>query len=640
MLMAIFPILATLALACSATAAPKAEVLWTRTIADEGGRYAGWPTLTRLRNGELRVVYSGGREAHICPWGKVRMIRSVDGGETWSKPETIYDCAIDDRDAALLELKDGTLLVFWFTDVDFGDPKYVPGERYQKYWNTLDKTAVRQMLGSFCIRSTDGGKTWSNPVRLPAMTPHGPTLLRDGRILMVGMQSRYTRGHLTNDPEEKSEPSHKKIVVCESKDGGLTWQTVTHISPDDWNRWTIAEPTVHEAKDGTLCAYFRYHKGLAHLLLSESKDGGRTWSQLKETNVDGYPPHILRLRDGRTLLTYARRKKGSMGVFAAIGMDDGRTWDVANELVLLRDDNPDLGYATTAELDDGTLLTVFYRHPGPRTPAVIQAVKWRLGAKLDLVSEVAVPSAAMKKDVPTTVMFPSGYADSTPRRYPVVYLLHGAGNDQRTYACEPIISLADRIGAIVVSPYGGTSWWIDSPRMPWMRYETFVAEELVPYVDGHYRTVADRSGRAIAGHSMGGHGACFIGFGHTDIFGAVGNVMGGVDLCPFATRKDLMKLLGEKNEYPDDWNRFSAMTRAAGLRNGEVQFTTIVGTGDFFLDVNRALHGLLSSNGVAHVYQEIRGIDEEHSSHTRTFAYEAMNTVFARFGEYFRQTKE
>ena len=254
--------------------------------------------------------------------------------------------------------------------------------------------------------------------------------------------------------------------------------------------------------------------------------------------------------------------------------------------------------------------------------------------------EVAVPSATMKKDVPTTVVLPGNYTDSDSRRYPVVYMLHGAGNDQRTYACEPILSLADGIGVIVVCPYGGASWWIDSPQVPHMCYETFVTQELVPYVDGHYHTVANRSGRAIAGHSMGGHGACFIGFGHTDLFGAVGNVMGGVDLRPFSTRQDLLKLLGDPAAHPDDWERFSAISRAAKLRNGEVQFTTVVGTGDFFFGVNRAMHDLLSSNRVAHVHQEIRGIDEEHSTHTRTFAYEAMKTVFARFGEYFKSERK
>ncbi len=246
----------------------------------------------------------------------------------------------------------------------------------------------------------------------------------------------------------------------------------------------------------------------------------------------------------------------------------------------------------------------------------------------------------MKKDVPTTVMLPSSYAVSGTRRYPVVYLLHGAGNDHRTYACEPVLSLADGLDAIVVAPFGGESWWIDSPRIPSMRYETFVTRELVPFVDSNYRTVADRRGRAIAGHSMGGHGATFIGFGHADVFGAVGNVMGGVNLMPFPDRADLRKLLGPQVEFPEDWRSHSALARAAALRNGDVQFTTVVGTGDFFYGVNRELHELLSSNRVAHVHQEVTGADEAHSTHTRTFAYEAMKTVFSRFGEYFKTERQ
>ena len=118
-------------------------------------------------------------------------------------------------------------------------------------------------------------------------------------------------------------------------------------------------------------------------------------------------------------------------------------------------------------------------------------------------------------------------------------------------------------------------------------------------------------------------------------FPAAPDVTGVRLTIPFSTRQDLVNLLGEQAEHPDDWRRFSAVARAEKLRNGEVQFTTVVGTGDFFFGVNRALHDLLSSNRVAHVHLEVRGIDEEHSTHTRTFAYEAMKTVFARFGEFF-----
>ena len=251
------------------------------------------------------------------------------------------------------------------------------------------------------------------------------------------------------------------------------------------------------------------------------------------------------------------------------------------------------------------------------------------------VKALRVRSAAMNRDVSVNVVLPKGYGTGSAR-YPTVYLLHGRGNDQSTYAQEPILSLVDRHKVIAVCPFGGASWWMDSPRDPSVRYETFVVGELLPFVDRNFRTLATRRGRAIAGHSMGGHGACFIGFRHKDVFGAVGNVMGCVDLRAFPKRGDLRDLLGPLQDYPEDWERHSSVTEAAKLKNGELQLTTIVGTEDFFFSVNRSMHDILSKNGVAHVHMEVRGEDEAHSSHTRVFAYESMSFIFARFSENFR----
>ena len=66
-----------------------------------------------------------------------------------------------------------------------------------------------------------------------------------------------------------------------------------------------------------------------------------------------------------------------------------------------------------------------------------------------------------------------------------------------------------------------------------VRYETFISDELVKYVDSHYKTVADRKGRAITGLSMGGHGAMWNGLRHSDVFSAAGSTSGGVDYPPF-----------------------------------------------------------------------------------------------------------
>lgn len=90
-----------------------------------------------------------------------------------------------------------------------------------------------------------------------------------------------------------------------------------------------------------------------------------------------------------------------------------------------------------------------------------------------------------------------------------------------------------RDSVIVVCPDGENSWYWDSPKDPSSRFETFVARELIDYVDAHYPTRGDRSGRAITGLSMGGHGGLWLSFRHKDTFGAGGSTSGGVDIRPF-----------------------------------------------------------------------------------------------------------
>lgn len=74
------------------------------------------------------------------------------------------------------------------------------------------------------------------------------------------------------------------------------------------------------------------------------------------------------------------------------------------------------------------------------------------------------------------------------------------------------------------------SWYFDSPVDTAYRYETHISKEVVGFIDGHYRTRANKKYRAITGLSMGGHGALFIALRHSDIFGAAGSISGGVDL--------------------------------------------------------------------------------------------------------------
>ena len=72
---------------------PFARIYATRIICQQPGRYIGWPTITKTHSGELLTVFSGDRDAHVCPWGKTQLIRSQDNGESWSHPVTINNTA-------------------------------------------------------------------------------------------------------------------------------------------------------------------------------------------------------------------------------------------------------------------------------------------------------------------------------------------------------------------------------------------------------------------------------------------------------------------------------------------------------------------------------------------------------------------
>lgn len=252
------------------------------------------------------------------------------------------------------------------------------------------------------------------------------------------------------------------------------------------------------------------------------------------------------------------------------------------------------------------------------------------------VETVQIPSPSMKREIPATVVLPDGYADSN-RLYPVVYMLHGAGGSHATYPeLEVVRRQADRDGLVVVCPDGGkTGWWLDSPEDPAFRYETHVVREVLPFVERRYRIAADKAHRAIAGGSMGGHGAAYIAIRHRELFGSLGIVFGGVDLRPFPNGWDIAKRLGRLSDYPDRWRANSVVTLAEGLKDGELDIYSIVGTSDFFLKVNRDLHETLTRNGVRHTYVEYRGGDEAHSSHSREFAVIAYERVLSRFAARF-----
>jgi hypothetical protein len=357
------------------------------TVISHDSSYHGWPTVARLRNGDLLAVCSAGRLEHVDPFGKVFLIRSRDGGDTWSQPATAADTALDDRDAGLLETEKGALVLTWFNSLawmnylyrqEMGQIDWLPRET-QELWRAaraklVETVRVRDELGDWVARSEDGGATWQPRVPARVSSPHGPIELADGRLLHVGKRTGPPASWNRGSSHESME-----LAAAESRDDGRSWAIIGTIpfapghAAADYH-----EPHVAEAPGGRLVAQIRNH-GKPHeqeTLQTESEDGGLTWSVPHSIGVWGTPSHLLRLRDGRLLMTHGYRR-APFGNQARISSDAGRSWSAP--LTISADGlNTDLGYPSSVELPDGRILSVWYEVLKGNPRAVLRQVRWSI----------------------------------------------------------------------------------------------------------------------------------------------------------------------------------------------------------------------------------------------------------------------
>jgi len=237
---------------------------------------------------------------------------------------------------------------------------------------------------------------------------------------------------------------------------------------------------------------------------------------------------------------------------------------------------------------------------------VVMAAVIANAAKVEVIK---IPSIKMGKEIPATLILPDSYGKDKLQRFPVLYLLHGAGGNYTSWnAKTEVAKLADQYGIIVLCPDAGrTSWYFDSPIDSEYQYESYVAEDCVRFVDKHYLTNADRGHRALCGNSMGGHGALFLAIRHRDVFGIAVPLSGGVDLRPFPNNWNIKKRIGTIDAHPENWKKYSVVTLAKTLKPNELAISIDCGDKDFFLKVNRALHTQLTDAGIAHNYIEKPG---------------------------------
>lgn len=351
--------------------------------------YFGWPTVTRAYDGTLWCVASGMRTAHVCPNGRTTLFRSSDNGRTWSTPRVIHDSPFDVRDAGILDAGDGRLLVSWFTSNPLDssvvlrreeDNNYPDNELYRAGLEWPRAYEPNRFIGSWIMASDDGGATWDKPHAVDVDAPHGPIRLASGDLLYLGK--------VFDVKGCKLDAEHGPIRAICSNDRGETWRHLGDVPlADDTHFCNYHEPHVVELPGGKLLGHIRIQSvdehsldtsGIPHFSIMQtvSDDGGITWTKPASLGFHGSPPHLLRHSSGTLVCSYGYRQEG-YGQRIAISRDEGQTWQ--HDLIL-RDDGPgyDLGYPSTVELSDGSLLSVYYQQTAPDLRCALLASRWLL----------------------------------------------------------------------------------------------------------------------------------------------------------------------------------------------------------------------------------------------------------------------
>lgn len=251
------------------------------------------------------------------------------------------------------------------------------------------------------------------------------------------------------------------------------------------------------------------------------------------------------------------------------------------------------------------------------------------GAELLIRESMVMKSRILNQEVRFSVCLPSGYFQDTTS-YPVVYLLHGLGDDETSwleygrisqYAGESVES-GETDPMIFVMPEAFRTYYVNDYKGSFLYQDMFV-NELVPYIDSLFRTIADKQHRAVMGYSMGGFGAMILYLKHPDVFGS------SVPLS-MSVRTDEQYLTEDASGWDEQWGRLFGSPGLKGtdrmtdyyrsnspfhilpLMPAEIKaaLNIYMVNGDeeqTLCRSNEELHILMRESGIAHEYRVVDG---------------------------------
>jgi len=342
-----------------APAAPRFAVLGTHLATRDT---CAWPKLVLGRDGTIYAALYD-QPSHGRMPGNVACWASPDGGQTWEFRGNATMHAGNQAwfNHALGLAADGDLLVAssgWDYRADQGGKQDVP-------------------LVPIVTRSGNGGRTWRQVGRFPAAPEAGKAFVPFGNIVRGtdGVLRVAAFSYARNLPEPRTD----QCYVIESADDGTTWKVGGQIDGTSANEtdllhaggslWLAAARNL-QVVDGR-----KRHS----IDLYRSEDQARTWRHFSRiTQPDQHPGDLLKLADGRILLTYGDRRGSDSGVHARLSVDEGLNWSPEIRLAGPFTDR-DSGYPSSVQLADGTIVTAFYAkgsslHGGYQ----MSVVRWRL----------------------------------------------------------------------------------------------------------------------------------------------------------------------------------------------------------------------------------------------------------------------
>jgi S-formylglutathione hydrolase FrmB len=243
----------------------------------------------------------------------------------------------------------------------------------------------------------------------------------------------------------------------------------------------------------------------------------------------------------------------------------------------------------------------------------------------------ALKSRILKQEVHYCIYLPAGYdagaATSPPKRYPVLYFLHGLGDNEQTLFNSGGWTLLDDLGNqhkmgdfLIVAPEGRRSFYINSADGS-VSYSDFFLQEFLPHIEREYRIRPGRAGRAISGISMGGYGAIRFAFAHPELFSAVSAQSAALitetpKTLDAASRTGaplagvIAAVFGDPINVPH-WNENSpfvlAKRNVLGLKKLAIYFNCGQDDNYGFEKGAAALHDQLQKDGVKHEYHSYPG---------------------------------